>query len=72
MEQCVVRFWHSARAWPSLRMASRRCAGEGVACKKLHEWQLPGGVAAVCFAPDGRHLAAANANGTVYILRLPV
>jgi WD40 repeat protein/serine/threonine protein kinase len=38
---------------------------------KLHEWQMPGPVYDVKFAPDGRHLATANANGTVYILRLP-
>ncbi|MCI0682014.1 MAG: protein kinase [Gemmataceae bacterium] len=37
----------------------------------LHEWQLPGTVLAVAFAADGRHLATANGNGTVYILRLP-
>ena len=40
--------------------------------KKLHEWQLPGPVPAVRFAPDGRHLAFANLNATIYILRLPV
>jgi WD40 repeat protein len=33
--------------------------------------QLPGPVAAVAWAPDSRHLATANANGTVYILRVP-
>ena len=37
---------------------------------KLREWTLLGGILAVDFAPDGRHLATANANGTVYILRL--
>jgi WD40 repeat protein len=37
---------------------------------KLREWQLPGQVWDIAFAPDGRHLAAANGNGTVYILRL--
>jgi hypothetical protein len=31
---------------------------------------LPGPILAVGFAPDGRHLAVANANGTMYILRL--
>jgi WD40 repeat protein len=38
---------------------------------KRHEWQLPSAVEGVTFAADGRHLAAANGNGTVYILRLP-
>ena len=35
----------------------------------------PGGVSGminqVAFSPEGRHLATANANGTVYVLRLP-
>jgi WD40 repeat protein len=37
---------------------------------KLREWQLPGPVWDVAFAADGRHLATANGNGTVYVLRL--
>ena len=32
--------------------------------------QLPGPVYAFDVAQDGRHLAVANANGTVYVLRL--
>jgi hypothetical protein len=35
------------------------------------EWHFPHDVRAVAFAPDSRHLATANSNGTVYILRLP-
>src|SRR5262249_2745925 len=38
--------------------------------KKLHEWHLPGPVHGVPFASDGRHLATANGNGTIYVLRL--
>jgi WD40 repeat protein len=38
--------------------------------KVRHQWQLPGAIGAASFAPDGRHLATVNANGTVYILRL--
>ena len=38
--------------------------------KRLKKWQLPGEVSKVSFAPDGRHLITANANGTAYILRL--
>jgi WD40 repeat protein len=34
-------------------------------------WQLPGTIQSAAFAPDGRHLATANVNGTVYVLRLP-
>jgi WD40 repeat protein len=33
--------------------------------------KLPGPVNAVAWAPASRHLATANANGTVYILRVP-
>jgi hypothetical protein len=41
-----------------------------VARAKRREWTLPGVVHDVAFAPDSRHLATANGNGTVYILRL--
>jgi WD40 repeat protein len=33
-------------------------------------WQLPGPVHGLAVSPDGRYLATANGNGTVYILRL--
>jgi WD40 repeat protein len=39
--------------------------------KRRQTWQFPGHVQQVLFAPDGRHLLTLNANGTVYILRLP-
>ena len=38
--------------------------------KKEKEWQFPGPVHGLAFAPDSRHLAVANGNGTIYILRL--
>lgn len=38
---------------------------------KLHEWKFPGPVNGIAFAADSRHLATANGNGTVYILRIP-
>jgi WD40 repeat protein len=34
-------------------------------------WELRFAVQGVAFAPDGRHLVTANANSTVFILRLP-
>jgi WD40 repeat protein len=37
---------------------------------KARGWQLPASFRAAAFAPDGRHLALANVNGTVYILRV--
>jgi len=33
--------------------------------------RLPGSVNGVTWGPDSRHLATANANGTVYVLRVP-
>ena len=39
--------------------------------KRLNRWQWPGmSTTALAFAPDGRHLAVGNRNGTVYVLRL--
>jgi WD40 repeat protein len=39
--------------------------------KKMLQLGPPGGrICNIVFAPDGRHLATANGNGTVYILRL--
>ena len=37
---------------------------------KWKEWHFPGPVHGVTFAPDSRHLAVANGNGTIYLLRL--
>jgi WD40 repeat protein len=34
------------------------------------EWQFPGAIRWVSYAPDGRHLVTINSNGTGYILRL--
>jgi serine/threonine-protein kinase len=34
-------------------------------------WDLRGAPTALTFAPDGRHAAMANPDGTIYILRLP-
>jgi WD40 repeat protein/tRNA A-37 threonylcarbamoyl transferase component Bud32 len=34
-----------------------------------HSWQLPGAVQGVVFSPDGRHVATANGNGTLYVFR---
>jgi WD40 repeat protein len=37
--------------------------------RKIHEWHLPGVVTRVAVAPDGRHVATVNSNGTVFLLR---
>jgi hypothetical protein len=34
-------------------------------------FDMPGVVRDLAVAPDGRHIATANYNGTVYIIRLP-
>jgi hypothetical protein len=36
-----------------------------------HTWELPGRVVDASYHPGGEYLATANANGTVYILRVP-
>jgi serine/threonine protein kinase len=38
--------------------------------KKVRDWSLPGLSNDAVFAPDGRHIAVAGSNGTVYILRI--
>jgi serine/threonine-protein kinase len=39
--------------------------------RRVREMAMPGPVMSLSFAADGRHLATLNANGTVYILRIP-
>jgi WD40 repeat protein len=65
-----VAFSPDGKTLASAGYDGRIILSEMPAGKKMHEWQLPGPVSAVCFARDGRHLATANGNGTVYILRL--
>jgi hypothetical protein len=45
---------------------------DGKALKKFAgTWRLPGAVHAVAFDPGEKHIATANNNGSVYLLRLP-
>jgi WD40 repeat protein len=46
-------------------------AWDAVDGRKVAGWQLPAAVNAAALAPDGRHLAVGNPNGTVWVLRLP-
>jgi WD40 repeat protein/tRNA A-37 threonylcarbamoyl transferase component Bud32 len=55
-EDGTVRLWDRTGATPGVRTI-----GPG---------PFGGGVRAVAFTPDGRYLATANANGTVYLLRV--
>ena len=41
-----------------------------LATSEVFRWPMPGIVQHIAFAPDDRHLALGNGNGTVYILRL--
>jgi WD40 repeat protein len=64
-----------AMALDSRRLASSDGDGRvflwDMSGKKLQEWRLTRlAVRSLAFAPDGRHLAAANEKGLVYILRL--
>jgi WD40 repeat protein len=54
-----------ASADASGRIVLWRTTGE-----KLYDRKLPGRLTCAAFAPDGRHLAAANPDSTVYVLRL--
>ncbi len=50
--------------------------GKVMVCKvgeaePIRLWWFPGRVVGAAFAHDGRHLALGNANGTIYVLRLP-
>ena len=44
--------------------------GDGTPVRVIGPGFFGGGVCAVAFTPDGRYLATANANGTVYLLRV--
>ena len=52
--------------WARSRSAGSSVARPAVVVQRL----ATGPVLRVAFAPDGRHLAVVNGNGTVYLLRL--
>ena len=45
-------------------------AGSGQPVRVIGPGPFGGGVRSIAFTPDGRYLATANANGTVYLLRM--
>jgi WD40 repeat protein len=52
----------------TVRMWDRVAGPAGV--RTIGPGPFGGGVRAVAFTPDGRYLATANANGTVYLLKM--
>ena len=48
------------------------CLWDVASGKVARQWDdLHSPINGVAFAPDGRHIAVANASGTVYVLRVP-
>jgi WD40 repeat protein len=43
---------------------------DGAGRRRLYRWKFPGPVHGLAFSSGGKHLVAANGNGTVYITRL--
>ena len=68
--RCVA-FSPSGRAQAEAGDSGQIILRDRASQKVLWDTRLPGPVYAIAFSPDGRHLATGNANGTVYILRLP-
>jgi WD40 repeat protein len=54
---------HEVKAWP--------LAATLTALKPTRVWALPVGVTAAAYAPDGRTVVTANADGTAYVLGMP-
>jgi WD40 repeat protein len=74
-QQSRSEIWWGAASPDGQTLASAARDGkvilwEAATGAKYREWQLPGTVYRVAFADDGRHLITANANGTLYVLRL--
>jgi WD40 repeat protein/tRNA A-37 threonylcarbamoyl transferase component Bud32 len=66
----AVMFGPAGKTVASAGTDGRIIVWDVAAGDKLREWHLPGPVWDIAFAADGRHLAAANGNGTAYLLRL--
>ncbi len=67
----AVEFSPDGKRLVSADQAGLVIVWDATTLKEYKRWQLPGEVHHATFAPDNRHLALANSNGTVYVLRLP-
>jgi WD40 repeat protein/tRNA A-37 threonylcarbamoyl transferase component Bud32 len=67
---CHLAFAPDSATLVSVSVDGHVVRWERAPARKLLDRKLPGGVYDAALAADGRHLATANANGTVYILRL--
>ncbi len=65
-----VLFRHDSKTLLSVDADGLLLEWDGATGNVLRRWQFPGTIAHLDLAADGRHLATANFNGTVYILRL--
>jgi WD40 domain-containing protein len=66
------QFWFDATGRRLVSLTGQKLAVWDTASgKALHAWDWPLPLRSVAWAHDGRHLAVGNANGTVYVLRLP-
>ncbi len=63
--------FHPSGKWLVSAGGGRVCIRSVPDGKVVKEWTFPGDVGWAEFAHDGRHLFTHNANGTVYVLRLP-
>jgi WD40 repeat protein len=66
----AVAFSPDGRTLPSATTRGKLILRDSETGTIRKEWQLPGPIWWVTYAPDGRHLLTVNSNGTGYILRL--
>jgi WD40 repeat protein len=69
-EICLVAFTPDGAALTAVSADGQVVRWDRTAGRQAYAVRLPGTVYGAALAADGRHLATANANNTVYILRL--
>jgi len=66
----VIRFSRDGKQFAAPTLRGDVAVWDAASGTLLHRWSLPGPIHDTAFSADGTRLAIANANGTVYILRL--